>query len=201
MTTHRKKYSVLFVIASVFSLLFMVPFLGISAAHAESYDFVYKHLSEKARSGVQLNPQELEVLADPYRAPGFAHLSMSEKALLADRTKAVTVTADSLTGKILSVTPSIPEFGVTTSAVASKGCSSRSRNVCWQTGRIPYADWSFSGTGVVRGYWQYRSKLFTGAHSVTDVCWSGTCMRDVLLNDVTFTWNTLVTGTSIRILS
>jgi hypothetical protein len=115
-------------------------------------------------------------------------------ALSSDAAKVVTV--DPASGKVLSVAAAEPEL--TTQISTHNICNAS--DVCYQSGKIPYAHQGFYGTaGTATGNWPYRSRGFT-AGKTAKFCWTLAC-SPVLGPNTTFVFpgGEMVTGTSVRI--
>lgn len=171
-------------------------------ASAASGDFEFNQIQEKARSGDDLSLSELKVLADPYRSPSYANLSVAEKELLVKHnnnpTFHVTVSLNPDTGLVESVeaTPLVESRNAKLNNPCKRG------DTCLYSGRVPYADWGISRVGTTRGYWEYRVGVYTGNHWVSDICWETRCFTGALAPDVNFHWDgKLVTMDSIRLFS
>lgn len=78
------------------------------------------------------------------------------------------VKLDAVTGKVLSVRP-VASAHAPKSITVHNPC--QGRDACWTASQVPYANFGFAGTGSKYGTWQYRSTMYTEAHS-TSVCWT-----------------------------
>ncbi|MFD7168111.1 hypothetical protein [Streptomyces violascens] len=128
--------------------------------------------------------------ADPLRA-----LTASERSLLASDLEKTAI-VDAETGTFLKVERALP-----TQPVAQAGTHSvcGSSEVCFYSGKIPYADIAITGKGVAKGSWPARSGYYSaGAHAI--FCWTSACSPQVSPHTKVSFNGSLVTGTSVTLM-
>jgi hypothetical protein len=106
------------------------------------------------------------------------------------------VTVDVKTGAVLSVKPlSEREFGT----LISNQPICQFSDVCYYSGRVPYADQGFFGSnGTINGSWPYRSGGNSGGY-YAKFCWNGGTCSQVLAPLTDLALSGLATGTSVTI--
>ncbi|MFJ2400384.1 hypothetical protein ACIOUE_03710 [Streptomyces xanthochromogenes] len=125
-------------------------------------------------------------------------LTASERALLAsDEEKAAVVDAE--TGAFLSVIRVERASGAQGVAQAGSHSVCSASDICFYSGKIPYADIAFTGKGVAKGSWPARSGYYSAGANVI-FCWTTACTPRVSAHTKVSFNGSLVTGTSATLL-
>lgn len=82
-TSTSKRRGLVAIVGILAACLFTLGFTtALEVASPASGDPEFNQIREKARSGKDLSLRELKILADPYRSPSYANVSVAEKDLV-----------------------------------------------------------------------------------------------------------------------